>query len=120
MIPVSPTSRAGTGMEDFTQPYGPLVETTLRVITWNVWGRYGPWERREEAVRETLAKHDPDIVALVEGWGGQEQRFGMRHHVFGGDVMVDGVPAGIAVLSRWPIARREWRRFHGSGETGGD
>jgi endonuclease/exonuclease/phosphatase family metal-dependent hydrolase len=107
-------------MEDIAQPYGPLVETTLRVITWNVWGRYGPWERREGAVRATLAKHDPDVVALVEAWGGQEKRFGLPHHVFGGDVMVDGVPAGIAVLSRWPITRQEWRRFSGSGETGGD
>ncbi len=23
-------------------PYGPLVESTVRVVTWNVWGRYGP------------------------------------------------------------------------------
>jgi hypothetical protein len=23
--------------------YGPLIETTVRVITWNVWGLHGPW-----------------------------------------------------------------------------
>jgi hypothetical protein len=32
------------------QSYGPLIETTLRVITWNVWGRHGPWAEREPAI----------------------------------------------------------------------
>jgi hypothetical protein len=24
--------------------YGPLIETTIRIVTWNVWGLYGPWQ----------------------------------------------------------------------------
>ncbi len=27
-----------------TGPYGELITTTLRVLTWNVWGRFGPWQ----------------------------------------------------------------------------
>jgi hypothetical protein len=34
--------------------YGPLIETTVRVITWNVWGLYGPWQDREAAITATL------------------------------------------------------------------
>jgi hypothetical protein len=22
-------------------PYGPVIESTVRVLTWNVWGRFG-------------------------------------------------------------------------------
>jgi len=32
------------------QPYGPVVETTMRVVTWNVWGRYGAWEQRQAGI----------------------------------------------------------------------
>ena len=48
--------------------FGALAETGLRVATWNVWGRYGPWERREHAIAETLRALDPDIVVLAEAW----------------------------------------------------
>ena len=27
--------------------YGPLIDTTVRIVTWNVWGLYGPWEQRD-------------------------------------------------------------------------
>jgi hypothetical protein len=28
-------------------PYGPVIESTVRVVTWNVWGRFGAdWEGR--------------------------------------------------------------------------
>ena len=26
--------------------FGPLVETRMRIVSWNVWGRYGPWQER--------------------------------------------------------------------------
>jgi hypothetical protein len=29
-------------------PYGTLAESAVRVVTWNVWGRYGPaWKTRQ-------------------------------------------------------------------------
>jgi endonuclease/exonuclease/phosphatase family metal-dependent hydrolase len=104
---------------DIAEPYGPLLPTTLRVITWNVWGRYGPWERREGAIRATLDRHDADVVALVEAWDGQERRFGMPHHLFAGDTEDNGVRSGLAVMSRWPITRHERRRLPGSEDRAG-
>jgi endonuclease/exonuclease/phosphatase family metal-dependent hydrolase len=101
---------------DIAAPYGRLIETTLRLVTWNVWARFGPWERRETAIRETLERHDPDIVALVEAWDGQGARLGMPHHVFGGEPSED---SGLAIMSRWPITRREFRPLPGpEGATG--
>ena len=44
--------------------YGPLVETRVRIATWNLWARYGPWERRAPAISATLARVDADIIGL--------------------------------------------------------
>src|SRR4051812_10004977 len=104
---------------DIAAPYGTLIETTLRLITWNVWGRFGPWERREDAIRETLNQHAPDVVALVEAWDEQGRRFGMPHHVFAADQGGDGARSGLAVMSRWPIGRHESRRLPGPEDGGG-
>lgn len=110
-------------MYDIEQPYGPLIETTLRVASWNVWGRNGPWERREQAIVRTLEPCAPDIVTLLEAWNppddappgavpeeGQPERIGRRlglpYHAFLGGPGRNGHHTGIAVLSRWPIAER--------------
>ena len=31
-----------------------LIDTRLRVATWNVWWRFGPWKDRQPAIAETL------------------------------------------------------------------
>jgi endonuclease/exonuclease/phosphatase family metal-dependent hydrolase len=75
-------------------PYGPLVESTIRVVTWNVWGRYGPDpEARQAALEQALEQTKPDLVCLVEAWrqGDSTQpariaaRLGLPHHTFAGD-----------------------------------
>ena len=57
------------------RPYGPLIETTARIVTWNVWGLHGPWPEREPAIVVTLRNARPDIVVLAEAWakGGDSQ-----------------------------------------------
>ena len=96
--------------------FGPLLETRLRVVTWNLWGRGGPWEARLAAIGATLSALEPDVVALQEVWGE-----GSRHqaailagqlgfqHVYADRYTIDGVAVGNAILSRWPIARHEVR-----------
>jgi endonuclease/exonuclease/phosphatase family metal-dependent hydrolase len=97
--------------------YGPLVETRLRVVTWNLWGRYGPWQQRQRAIVETLRTVDADVVALQEVWEqvsddtGQNQAaaiaadLGYPAHVYAHNLERDGVRSGNAVLARWPIVR---------------
>ena len=52
--------------------YGQLIGTTVRVVGWNVWGLYGPWEAREAAIITTLAEARADIVVLAESWAKSE------------------------------------------------
>ncbi len=96
--------------------FGPLVETRLRVVTWNLWGRGGPWEARLEAIAATLQAAQPDVLALQEVWedGTQDQaailgaRLGCQH-VLQGRPTSGGVSIGNAILSRWPIVRSDHR-----------
>ncbi len=75
------------------QPYGPPVASTMRVVTWNVWVRYGNWAERQAALEVVLADSRPDLVCLVESWSVTEDnqpervasRLGMEHSLFVGD-----------------------------------
>lgn len=40
----------------------------LRVVTWNLWWRFGPWRQRREAIRTALRELRPDVVGLQEVW----------------------------------------------------
>ncbi len=97
-------------MTDAEGPYGPLIETRLRVLTWNIWHRFGPWEARRRPIAETIARLDPDVVCLQEVWADAEVELSAEladglgfHHVYGSRLEYDGVRFGNAVLSRWPI-----------------
>lgn len=98
---------------------------TVRVLTWNVWWRFGPWQTRQPAIAATLEAFDADVICLQEVWhdgpfpddvdavplrGGQagllaaplgfDNRFATARG--NGDVLF-----GNAVLSRWPIVGAE-------------
>jgi hypothetical protein len=55
-------------MSSAERPYGDLVGTSLRALTWNVWGRFGPWRQREDALVSTLRVAALDIVFLQASW----------------------------------------------------
>ncbi len=86
----------------------------VRVMTWNVWGRFGPWRQRQSAISETIASIRPDVVGLQETWStgslGQANilaaRLGLQA-TFAPSHMPDDpdadVELGLAVLSRWPM-----------------
>jgi endonuclease/exonuclease/phosphatase family metal-dependent hydrolase len=40
----------------------------MRVLTWNLWWRFGPWEDRQPAIEAEFRRVDPDIVFLQEMW----------------------------------------------------
>ena len=104
--------------------YGQLIETTARIITWNVWGRYGPWPEREAAITATLRDGRPDIVVLTESWSKDEDSqcarlaapLGLPHHAFSGVQAEEDKAAlsGVAVMSRWPIERASSRDLGGA------
>jgi endonuclease/exonuclease/phosphatase family metal-dependent hydrolase len=88
------------------EPYGPLIETTVRVANWNVWTRHGPWEQRERGIIAVLSTEAPDVLVVMEAWeDGEDSQaarlsdaLGLPHHVF------MGLPeSGLALLSRWPL-----------------
>ncbi|KRF23772.1 endonuclease/exonuclease/phosphatase family protein [Phycicoccus sp. Soil803] len=95
------------------QFYGTLIDTTVRVVTWNVWGLYGRWQQREAAIMATLRNAAPDIVVLTESWAKEADSqaarlagpIGLPHHVFSGVPAQEDEAAlsGVAVMSRWPI-----------------
>jgi endonuclease/exonuclease/phosphatase family metal-dependent hydrolase len=83
---------------------------TLCVLTWNLWWRFGPWERRLPAIIETVRRLEPDIAALQEVWvadGTSSAELiadALGYHVaVDHRLELDGVGFGNAVVSRWPI-----------------
>jgi endonuclease/exonuclease/phosphatase family metal-dependent hydrolase len=107
-------------------PYGAVVETAVRIVVWNVWGRYGDWAGRQAGIEDVLAGAGPDIVCLVESWVSPDgrqvdlvgARLGCEHRVFAGDLPQDGWTSGLGVVSRWPIARHDWRGLPGDDGNG--
>ncbi len=108
------SSGGGTGGEAIGQERTDGVRhdsgVTMRVMTWNLWWRFGPWEDRQPAIRAVLADQDPDVVFLQEAWATDtadqvDELAGALglHAVRGEPVFHDGVAFGNAVLSRWPV-----------------
>jgi endonuclease/exonuclease/phosphatase family metal-dependent hydrolase len=108
-------------------PYGAMVETTFRVVTWNVWGRYGEWSARLDGIIAELKRSAPDIVCLEEAWATPEQSqgdlvgeaLGLPYRFGWGDWQQDGWTSGGAICSRWPIATREHRPLPGEAGAAG-
>jgi endonuclease/exonuclease/phosphatase family metal-dependent hydrolase len=98
-----------------------LVPSTITVMTWNLWGRLGPWQDRQRAIVATLRSAQPDVVLLQETWverGGRAQTQVLAaelgyHEVHGGDTFLfsDDWAVAFGVLSRWPVIASEVRQF---------
>jgi endonuclease/exonuclease/phosphatase family metal-dependent hydrolase len=106
--------------------YGPLVPTRVRIATWNLWGRYGPWEARLPVIVENLSAINADILALQEVWEDDTRSqarelavaLGCREPVYAANLERDGFRSGNAILSRWPIGRAEVRTLPRQGANG--
>jgi endonuclease/exonuclease/phosphatase family metal-dependent hydrolase len=87
----------------------------VRVLSWNLWWRFGDYQARQEPIAKTLADSNADIICVQEVWakeGHRDQaawlaeRLGM-HHVRHDTAQRDGLSFANAVLSRWPISASE-------------
>lgn len=96
-----------------------MEDRSLRALTWNLWWRFGPWERRRRPIAGVLSGLRPDVCGLQEVWADPEENFAASlagelgmHWAWAPSPEQDwwrrriGDPAagvGNAVLSRWPI-----------------
>ncbi len=87
-----------------------LIETRLKVLNWNIWWRFGPWQERAPAIKATLREIDADIICLEEVWRDDNTNFAAElaqhlgyHHVYATAMPQKGLVMGNAILSRWPI-----------------
>jgi endonuclease/exonuclease/phosphatase family metal-dependent hydrolase len=81
----------------------------MRVMTWNLWWRFGPWELRQAAIIDTIRSVDADVVCLQEVWSddagdlatiiGAELGY---HSICSAPIGKGAVGFCNAVLSRWP------------------
>ena len=91
--------------------------TRVRIATWNLWGRYGPWEARLRSIIEDLRAVDADILALQEVWDDDARNqareiataLSYAEPIYAANLERNGAQSGNAVFSRWPIERSEVR-----------
>ncbi|MDT0388435.1 endonuclease/exonuclease/phosphatase family protein [Streptomyces dubilierae] len=95
----------------------------MRIVTWNLWWRFGPWQARQKAVLTALRELNPDVVGLQEVWAADGENLAEwlagelglhctwaaspapeRWRARIGDPSLD---IGNAVLSRWPVVGRD-------------
>jgi endonuclease/exonuclease/phosphatase family metal-dependent hydrolase len=91
----------------------------IRVVTWNLWWRFGPWRERAAAIRSVLLDTRPDICGLQEVWADGERNLASElakelelHWAWAGSpeprrwhIRLPGCSAdvGHAILARWPM-----------------
>ncbi|MEU6374388.1 endonuclease/exonuclease/phosphatase family protein [Streptomyces sp. NPDC046909] len=101
----------------------------MRVVTWNLWWRFGPWAERQKAILAVLRELRPDVVGLQEVWS--DRRTGENlaewlaaeldlHWTWAPSpaperwqhrISDDSADIGNAVLSRWPIQQQSVLRL---------
>ncbi len=96
------------------------IETRLRVMTWNLWWQFGPWQDRAAAILATLKEVDADIIALQEVWDDGDRNFAKQlagdlgyHYVYVPGAKMNDIEMGNAILSRWPIVNHDMTPLYG-------
>jgi len=86
----------------------------VRVATWNLWWRHGPFEDRQPAVARALGETKADVVGLQEvslsgpdhlRWLAADLGYHCVQAPFGDE---DRYGLGNAIVSRWPISSSAW------------
>lgn len=95
---------------------------TIRLVSWNLWWRFGPWRDRADAIRSVLRDARPDVCGLQEVWADGKRNFaaelarelGMHWEwlespdpgAWHARLPGESAQVGNALLSRWPIRDR--------------
>ena len=84
----------------------------MRVMTWNIWWRFGPREARGPGIEATLRAADADLICLQETWAvdgrNQAAELGTALGYHAVSTLDDDTQRlGNAVLSRWPIVAHD-------------
>jgi endonuclease/exonuclease/phosphatase family metal-dependent hydrolase len=85
---------------------------SMRVMTWNLWWHFGPWEQRQPLLLDTIRSTHADVVCLQEVWSNEDddqldqladelEMYAARTD----PVFYGGQACGNAVMSRWPVER---------------
>jgi endonuclease/exonuclease/phosphatase family metal-dependent hydrolase len=97
----------------------------VRLMTWNVWGRFGAnWRKREDAIVSAIEALEPDVIALQEVWSTSQitqadvlgARLGLDTTFAKSRMPQDEDPEvelGLAVMSRWPLSAVHQHRIGG-------
>ncbi len=97
----------------------------MRILTWNLWWQFGPWEQRLDAVVATLRHWAPDVLCLQEVWtdAGGRSSAQVIAEALGHPSVVDEIGFtlgetgfGNAVTSRFPIVGRDAVALPAAGE----
>lgn len=98
----------------------------MRIMTWNLWWKFGPWSERQAAIESEVERVDPDIFLAQEVFAetgaeaaattetvaagapvDQAQRLANRfgyHYLRSTDAYGRPLSFGNAIFSRWPLA----------------
>jgi endonuclease/exonuclease/phosphatase family metal-dependent hydrolase len=107
----------------------------VRVLTWNLWWRFGPWPQRRQAIAAVLADAQPDVCGLQEVWasGAENQAAQLAEHLgmhwtwtpspaperWQRRIGDPTIQVGNAILSRWPITEQAAQRLPGTAADDG-
>ncbi|HYN31687.1 MAG TPA: endonuclease/exonuclease/phosphatase family protein [Ilumatobacteraceae bacterium] len=79
-------------------------------MTWNLWWRFGPWEKRQRAIIDIIRSSGADVVCLQEVWvdAGDDLAAIIAEELGYHSVRTAPIGRGVvgfanAVLSRWPL-----------------
>jgi endonuclease/exonuclease/phosphatase family metal-dependent hydrolase len=88
----------------------------MRVMTWNLWWRFGPWEQRAAAIESVIRDEAPDVLMLQEVWSadGTSSAHRLAEALGGWSVALSDDPFAEqrgdrpgfhnAIVSRWPLS----------------
>ncbi|MEY3166519.1 MAG: hypothetical protein RLZZ343_322 [Actinomycetota bacterium] len=85
---------------------GDADHALIRVLTWNLWWHFGPWQERQSVIEKVLADENPDVVFLQEVHTTEQQAQDFAATLNYQVVVTQSEwHMGNAILSRWPIIR---------------